>query len=164
MTGARQTIAVVITFRESHKSSLERRACACRASIKNTLHLHQEQQVQHLGPGHFVQRLEFCKWLTDNYRLYCHKLLTDVSQLNRDGVHNRHSSRVWSDENPHATVESNFALRFIENVCYWSVHIWKSSYMRGLCQISEGEIGPTFGGCACEYARPYVLANWLRTS
>jgi len=48
--------------------------------------------------------------------LYCYNLLTDVSSLNGDGVHNRHSSRVWSDDNPHAAVESNFALRFIANV------------------------------------------------
>ena len=50
--------------------------------------------MQHLGLGRFAQRLEFCKWLIDSHRLYCYIILTDVSQLNREGVYNRHSSRV----------------------------------------------------------------------
>jgi len=29
----------------------------------------------------------------------------------------------------------------------------KVVFMTGVCQISKGEIGPTFGGCGCEYAR-----------
>jgi hypothetical protein len=41
---------------------------------------------------------------------------TDAAQFSRDGVHNRHNSHVWSDENLHATVESNFQIRFIVSV------------------------------------------------
>ena len=92
MTGARKLL-VVITFRKSNKNSLERWVCAFR-QVLIKLYLPHVQQVQHLGPDHFVQRLELCKWLIDNYRLYCYNLLTDVSQLKHEGVHNRHSSRV----------------------------------------------------------------------
>ena len=44
-------------------------------------------------------------------------LFTDEAQFSRNGVNNLHNS-VWADENPHATVESNFQLRFSVNV--WS--------------------------------------------
>ena len=43
-------------------------------------------------------------------------LFTNEAQFNRDGVNNTHDSHVWADENPHATVENNFQLRFSVNV------------------------------------------------
>ena len=43
-------------------------------------------------------------------------MFTDEAQFNRDGVNNTHNSHVWGDENPHATVESNFQQRFSVNV------------------------------------------------
>jgi len=49
--------------------------------------------------------------------LHRYVLFTDEAQFNRDGVNNTHNSRVWADENSHATVESNFQLRFSVNVC-----------------------------------------------
>jgi len=75
------------------------------------------QRVQHLRPGDFAQRLEFCKWLNDSRRSHRYILFTDEAQFNRDGVNNTHNSHVWASENPHATVESNFQLRF-------SVSVW----------------------------------------
>ena len=45
-------------------------------------------------------------------------LFTDETQFNRDGVNNTHISHVWADENPHATVERNFQLRFSVNVWF----------------------------------------------
>jgi len=48
--------------------------------------------------------------------LHCYILFTDEAQFNRNGVNNLHNSHVWADENPHATVESNFQLRFSVNV------------------------------------------------
>ena len=74
------------------------------------------QRVQHLGPGHFSQRLKFCKWLSGSRQLHRYILFTDEAQFNRDGFNNTHNSHVWADENPHATVESNFQLRFSVNV------------------------------------------------
>ena len=72
--------------------------------------------MQHLGPGDFAQRLEFCKWLNGSRQLHCYILFTDEVQFNLDGVNNTHNSYVWVDENPYNTVESNFQLRFSVNV------------------------------------------------
>jgi len=73
------------------------------------------QRVQHLGPGDFDERLEFCKWLNDSRKLHRYSMFTDESQFNRNGVNNTHNSHVWGDENSHAIVESNFQQRFSVN-------------------------------------------------
>ena len=72
--------------------------------------------MQHLKPGDFAERLEFCKWLNGSRQLYRYILFTDEAQFNSDGVNNTHNFHVWADENPQATVESNFQLRFSVNV------------------------------------------------
>ena len=74
------------------------------------------QRVQHLRPGDFAERLEFCKWLNGSRQLHRYILFTDETQFNRDGVNNTHNSHACADENPHATVESNCQLRFSVNV------------------------------------------------
>ena len=74
------------------------------------------QRVQHLGPGDFAERLEFCEWLNGSRELRRYILFTDKSHFIREGLNNTHKSHVWADENPHATVESNFQQRFIVNV------------------------------------------------
>ena len=74
------------------------------------------QRVQNLRPGDFAERLNFCKWLNGSRQLHRYIMFTDEAQFNRDGVNNTHNSRVWGDENPHATVESNFQQRFSVNV------------------------------------------------
>ena len=73
-------------------------------------------RVQHLTPGDFAERLEFCKWLNGSRQLHRYILFTDEAQFNRHGVNNTHNSHVCAVENPHATVESNFQLRFSVNV------------------------------------------------
>jgi len=80
------------------------------------MYLYHVQRVQHLGPGDFAERLEFCKWLNGSRELHRYILFTDESQFSRDGVNNTHNSHVWADGNPHATVESNFQQRFSVNV------------------------------------------------
>jgi len=50
------------------------------------------QRVPHLGPGDFVQRLEFCKWLNGSRQLHRYSLFTDEGQFNRDGVNNTNNS------------------------------------------------------------------------
>ena len=72
--------------------------------------------MQYLGPGDFAERLKFCKWLNGSRQLHRHILFTDEAQCNRDGLNNTHNLHVWADENPHATVESNFQLRVSGNV------------------------------------------------
>jgi len=86
------------------------------------------QRVQHLGPGDFAERLEFCKWFSGSRELHRYILFTDEWQFIRDGVSNTHNSHMWADENPHANVESNFQQRF-------SVNVW--------CAVLDDElIGP----------------------
>ena len=43
-------------------------------------------------------------------------LFTDEAQFNRDGVKNTHKTHVWSNGNPHATVQSNLQLHYIVSV------------------------------------------------
>jgi len=74
------------------------------------------QQGQHLRLGDFAERLEFCKLLNGSRQLHRYILFTNEAQFNRDGLNNTHNSHVWAGENPHATVESNFQLRFSVNV------------------------------------------------
>jgi len=80
------------------------------------MYAYHEQRAQHLGPGDFAERLEFCKWLNGSHQLHRYTLFTNEAQLNRNGVNDTHNSHVWADENPHVTVESNFQLRFGVNV------------------------------------------------
>jgi hypothetical protein len=58
------------------------------------------QRVQHLGPGDFAERMEFCKWLNASCQLHRYILFTDEAQFNRDGVNNTHNCHVWADGNP----------------------------------------------------------------
>ena len=60
--------------------------------------------------------LNFCKWFNGSSQLHRYILFTDELQFNCDGVNNTHNSHVWADENPHATMESNFQQRFSVNV------------------------------------------------
>jgi len=94
------------------------------------------QRVQHLGPGDFAARLEFCKWLSGSCKLHRYILFTDESQFNRDGVNNTHNSHVWADENPHATMESNFQQHFSVKcgVQFWTISRLVLSYWKVVLQ------------------------------
>jgi len=68
--------------------------------------------------------------LNGSRQLHRYILFTDEAQFNRDGLNNTHNSHVWADENPHATVETNFQLCF-------SVNVW--------CVVLDDQlIGPFF--------------------
>ena len=61
--------------------------------VWRTLHVegmypHHVQSVQHLRPGDFAERLEFCKWLTGSRQLHRYIPFTDEAQFNHDGVNN----------------------------------------------------------------------------
>ena len=129
-------------------------------SVWKTLHAegtysYHVQPVQHLGPGDFAERLEFCKWFNGSRELHRYILFTDESQFNHDGGNNTHISHMWADENPHATVESNFQ-QVLVSMCGvqsgrsadWSFYLGRSPYRRDVPQISAGGIAPTYGGCA----------------
>jgi len=115
---------IVQVVHSSPRASMRRNARRLRVPhtrVWRTLHAedmypYHVQRVQRLGPGDFAQRLEFCRWLNGSRQLHLYILFTDEAQFNRDGVNNTHNSHVWADENPHATVESNFQLRYSVNV------------------------------------------------
>ena len=65
---------------------------------------------------YFFERLNFCKWLNGSRQLHRYFMFTDEAQFNRNGVNNTHNFHVWGDDNPHATVESNFQQRVSVNV------------------------------------------------
>ena len=104
---------------------IARRPRVPHTKVCRTLHVvgtypYHVQRVQHLlGPGDFAEGPEFCEWLNGSRQLHRYILFTDEAQFNRDGVNNVHNSHVWADENPHATVQSNFQLRF-------SVNVWRA--------------------------------------
>jgi hypothetical protein len=103
----------------SSTQRIARRLCAPQTRVWTTLHSegmypNHLKRVQHLGPGELPHRLECCKWLSGSRQLHCYILFTDEGQFNHDGVNNTYNSHVWADE--HATVESNFELRFSVNV------------------------------------------------
>jgi len=112
---------MVQSSRRASTRRIARRLLVPHTRVWRTLHAegmypYHVQRLQHLGPDDFAQRLEFCKWLDGSRQLHRHILFTDETQFNRDVVNNTHNSHVWEDENPHATVESSFQLRFSVNV------------------------------------------------
>jgi hypothetical protein len=69
------------------------------------------RRVQHLQP-----ELEFCLWVNANRRLLRLIPFTDEATFTRDWINNTRKSHRWAEENPHATVESNFQHRLSANV------------------------------------------------
>jgi len=115
---------IVQLVQSSPRASTQRTARRLRVPLMRvwrTLHAedmypYHMQRVQQLGPGDFTGRLEFCKWLNGSHKLHHYILFTDKVQFKCDSVNNTYNSHVWADENPHATVQSNFQLRFSVNV------------------------------------------------
>lgn len=74
------------------------------------------QKVQHLFPEDYARRMEFCHWINNNHGVISHILFTDEATFTRDGINNTRNYHVWSEENPHATIQSNFQHKFSVNV------------------------------------------------
>ena len=69
---------------------IARRVPVSHTRVWRTLHAegmypYHVQGVQHLGPGDFDERLEFCKSFSGIRELHCYILYTDEMQFNRDG-------------------------------------------------------------------------------
>lgn len=100
---------------------IARRIHVAQSRVWRTLHKEglypfHRQKVQHLHPDDEVQRLEFCHWLQHNHNVLPFLLFTDEAKFTRDGINNTRNSHEWDVNNPHATVESNFQIRFSINV------------------------------------------------
>lgn len=79
------------------------------------LHLYHVQIVQHLQPEDCDRHRQFCNWINNNGSVVSRILFTDEATFTRDGINNTHSSHVWSDENPQATVDTDFQHKFSVN-------------------------------------------------
>lgn len=96
-----------------------------RHSVWMTLHTqllypYHIQRVQALAPADYPVRLMFCRWLLRKLvqePLFLENVLcTDEAGFTRNGIFNYHNTHHWSDENPHAVVESRHQIRFSVNV------------------------------------------------
>jgi len=82
------------------------------------------QRVQHLGPGDFAARLEFCKWLNGSRKLHRYILFTDESQFNHDGVNNTHNSQCGQMRIPTPLWKAtfNYVLVSMCGVQFWMIN------------------------------------------
>lgn len=78
------------------------------------------QRVQALGPVDFPGRRNFCRWFSEELahdpNFSANVLCTDEAGFTRNGIMNFHNTHQWSDENPHAIIESRHQERFSINV------------------------------------------------
>ena len=83
----------------------------------HSMYQYHAQAVRFLGSGPLAQRLELCNFsmsVDGSVVTFC--FFAEEAQSSGDGVNNTSSSRAWPDENLHATVCSNFKLRYIFRV------------------------------------------------
>lgn len=78
------------------------------------------QRVQALLPRDFPKRLEFCNWMLEMIRRNRDFLktieFTDECSFSRDKIINFHNYHIWTEENPHAIVETHHQEQFSLNV------------------------------------------------
>lgn len=95
------------------------RSTAWRVLHEQSLYPYHLQRVQGLSPADYPPRANFCRWFiaqTANPRFVSSVLFTDEATFGRDGITNLHNMHVWSDENPHGTLEVKHQQRFNINV------------------------------------------------
>ncbi|XP_054279103.1 uncharacterized protein LOC128997489 [Macrosteles quadrilineatus] len=74
------------------------------------------RKVQALHAGDTLRRSQFCRWVAGNRHQIKFILFTDEAQFTRNGINNSKNVHIWAEDNPHATVETNFQQRFSVNV------------------------------------------------
>ena len=115
------------------------------------------ERVQHLGPGDFAERLEFCKWLM----AVASCIVTSCLLTKRNSIATVsiiHTTRMCGQMRIPMTLWKatfNYGLVSMCGVHFWMIswlvlHLGKSSSRRAVPQISAGGIALTFGGCASE--------------
>ena len=111
------------------------------------------QRVQHLRPGNFAERLEFCSMavascIVTSCLLMKRNSITTVSIIHTTLMcgQMRIPMPLWKATFNNVLVSMCGVQFWIS--ADWSFHLGRSSYRRGVPQISAGGISPTFGGCA----------------
>lgn len=130
----------------------------------NGLHSYHLQAIQQLRAGDEDRRLEFCRWILENRQVIPFLIFTDEATFTRDGINNTRNLHLWSEENPHATVDTHFQERF-------SVNVWCGlidNHLIGPVVLPHRLTGPTylhflenklpaFGRDSFGYKNAYVL-------
>lgn len=84
------------------------------------LHPYHIQKVHALSPVDFPARVQFSQWFIQKYEqnhaFIRSVLYTDEASFGRNGVINSHNLHVWSEENPHATIQTRHQRQFHINV------------------------------------------------
>ena len=109
----RWNTTVQVRVREELKYLFVYPTRVCRTLHTEGMYRYHVQRGQHLGPGDFAERLEFCKWFNGSRQLHRHILSIHEVEFSRDGLNNTHNAHAWADENPHATNESYFQPRLV---------------------------------------------------
>lgn len=106
---------------------------------KSRLHPFHYTTVQGLLPQDHPNRVEFCEFILDSDRqdpMFLKRILwTDECKFGRSGTTNYHNLHYWSQDNPHAKIQTRFQVEF-------NVNVW------------AGVIGNTLVG-------PYILPDRL---
>jgi len=78
------------------------------------------QRVQALLPRDFPLRINFCQWflqkIAENPLFDAEILFTDEANFSRNAIRNFHNNHFWSEENPHAIMETHHQEQFSVNV------------------------------------------------
>lgn len=77
-------------------------------------HPYHLRRCQELTPGDYLPRIEFSRWLLDNWQRNI--IWTDESTFTRVGMFNQHNTHLWMHENPLACRVDSFQHRFSVNV------------------------------------------------
>jgi hypothetical protein len=84
------------------------------------LHPYHIQKVHAMSEADYAPRVEFCTAFLERQRtnptFISHVLFTDEAGFTRDGIINCHNMHIWSDENPHAIIQTKHQQRFMINV------------------------------------------------
>lgn len=93
------------------------------------------RRCQELTPTDYVPRLEFSRWLLENWQR--NVIWTDESTFTRVGMDNQHNTHLWMHENPHASRVASFQHRYSVNV--WALSgLKQQSRKRALKCIEQG--------------------------
>jgi hypothetical protein len=98
----------------SREMSLSKRVLA-----DNMRHPYHYTRVQHLLPGDYPIRREFCLWLinqNDAPHFLSRILFSDESLFCRYGCSNYHNLHIWAEENPRELFPRGFQHRFSVNL------------------------------------------------
>lgn len=121
---------IIIRYFDRNKRESIRRGAVflglSRMKVSRTLKLDNQRpwhltKVQHLEQFDPVVRMAHSNWYVNRYDVDPENfpqsiIYTDESTLTQDGIINIHNEHIWSEENPHGTIDRGYQRRFSLNV------------------------------------------------